>query len=469
MIKKFIIMAVTLVFTGCSMFHPKNRPLSPLEMPESYAIHSTDNSIPNQWWKTFNSSELNSLIDEALSGNFDIKTAWLRLKQSDALLREANANLFPSLTYSGSATKSWKKTKTDDGISSRSDSKTLSAGLAASYEVDLWGQINAQRQAQSLDYRAAKEDLEAAAVTVTANIISTWIDILSVRSQINILNDQIKINENLMELESLRFANGKATALDLSQQREAVAAAKAKLPSLQLSEQQNINALAVLLGRSSAHDLIISQQDLPNLISVPGTGIPANLLASRPDVRAAGLRLLSADWDVSAAKADLFPSISISASGTFSSDTPDLLFSNWVSNLAASITGPLFDSGKRSAEVDRLRAVAEETLTGYAQTVAEAIQEVEDGLVTEKRQNEYIKLMEDQLNASRLTLKDARLQYINGQDNYLSYLTAWTSVQSLERQVVSEKATLIKNRVDLYRAVGGDWSQNLTSNNTEKS
>jgi outer membrane protein, multidrug efflux system len=469
MIKNFIIMAVILIFTGCAAFQPKGRPLNPLEIPGSFSLQSEDNSIPNQWWKSFGSGELNNLVGEALSGNFDIQTAWSRLKKANALLRQAGADLMPSLNYSGSAEKSWQQTKGDNTDSIRTDSENYSAGLAASYEVDLWGRLNAQRQSRLLEYAAARDDLTAAAVTVTANVVSTWIDILSTRHQIAILNEQIRINEELMKLENLRFINGKASALDFSQQREALAAAKAKLPPLRLAEQQKLNALAVLLGRSSAQGLTVARQDLPELIPVPGTGLPAGLLASRPDVKAAGLRLHSADWQVSAAKANLFPSISISANGTFSNDSFDLLFSNWVSVLAASITGPLFDSGKRSAEVDRLRAAAEESLTDYARTIAEAIREVEDGLITEKRQNEYIKLLEDQLSASRLTLKDARLQYINGQDNYLSYLTAWTSVQSLERQLVQEQATLIKNRVDLYRAVGGDWTYKLTSRDRENS
>ncbi len=469
MFKKYIIVAAILSFSGCAMFQPENSRLSSLEVPESFSLYAGDKSIQSEWWKAFDSAELNSLVEEALSGNFDIQTAWSRLKQADALARQARANLMPSLSYSGGAEKSWVQTKGDNTGTVRTDSENYNAGLAASYEIDLWGRLNAQRQSQLLEFNAVREDLATAAVTVTANVISTWIDILSTRRQIAILNEQIRINESLLELENLRFANGKASALDLSQQREALAAAKAKLPPLQLTEQQNLNALAILLGRSSAQGLSVAQEDLPELISVPETGLPTDLLASRPDVRAAGLRLFSADWQVSAAKADLFPSISISANGIFSSDSLDLLFSNWVSSLAASITGPLFDAGKRSAEVDRFRAAAEESLTSYAQTIAEAIQEVEDGLITEKRQNEYIALLEDQLNASRLTLKDARLQYINGQDNYLSYLTAWTSVQTLERQVVQEQATLIKNRVDLYRAVGGDWIRNLTSRDTENS
>jgi NodT family efflux transporter outer membrane factor (OMF) lipoprotein len=445
------------------MFQPEARPSLPLTLPETYALYTADTPGPGQWWKSFDSAELNSLVEEALSGNFDILTAWSRLKQADAVARRAGASLKPSLSYSAGAEKSWRRTKSDNTDAQSSDTQTYSAGVGASYEIDLWGRLNALKQSETLEVKAAREDLDAAAVTVSAEVVATWVDILSVRRQIAILQEQIKINKNLLNLQQLRFSNGKADALDVAQQYEMTAAANAKLPLLQLTEQQQRNTLAMLLGRSSAQGLSIRQENLPDLIPVPGTGLPADLLAARPDVRAAGLRLTAADWRVSAARANRLPSITLSADAAYSSNAVDLLFNNWVTSLAAGLTGPLFDAGSRSAEVDRTRAVAEAYLADYARTVAEAIQEVEDGLATENRQGEYIALLKVQMGASRAALKNAHIQYINGKNNYLNYLTAWTTVQNLERQLVEERATLIKIRVGLCRAVGGDWTRELVS------
>lgn len=461
MIRIIFILISILTVTGCSMFQPQVRPDAPISLPDSFLLYSTDDPGPDCWWTAFGSDDLDRLVAEALAGNFDVRTAWARLKQADAVARQAGASLKPTVDYSASAEKSWRQTSTDDAATSRTQSKTFSAGLVAAYELDLWGRLDALRQSEILARDASAEDLQAAAVTVAAEVVTTWIDILSLQQQISILEDQIAMNQRMLKLQELRFVNGQASALDISQQREALAEAKAKLPGLQLDAQQQKNALAVLLGRAGAGSLAIDQQTLPDLIPLPATGLPADLLAARPDVRAAGLRLRSADWQVSAARADRLPSITLSADAAFSSDAIDLLFSNWVNTLAASLTGPLFDAGYRSAEVDRTQAVAEEYVTAYAQTVAEAIREVEDSLVTEARQSETIDLLDAQLKASRLTLKDAHLQYMNGQDNYLDYLTAWTSVQTLERQLVDEQATLIKNRVTLYRTLGGDWTRAL--------
>ncbi len=274
-------------------------------------------------------------------------------------------------------------------------------------------------------------------------------------------HNQINNNITLLNLQRLRFSNGRAGALDVSQQRQALAAAKAERPLLQRSEQQLINRLTLLLGKTTSSHLSIEQDRLPSLIALPATGLPADLLAARPDVRAAGLRLHAADWTVSAARADRLPDMALSAQAAFSSGSLDLLFDNWIITLASSITGPLVDGGRRTAEVSRTRAVAEERLSSYAKTVAVAVKEVEDTLVGEDRQGAYVLLLNDQLRAARLTLKDARLQYRNGRSDYLSYLTAWTSVQRLERQLVNEEATLIKNRVALYRTLGGDWTGHM--------
>ncbi len=461
MLRTLLTITTALTVAGCTLFQPAVRPDTPIALPDQYSLYTTADPGPDRWWEAFGSEELNTLVDTALAGNFDVRTAWARLRQADAVLRQASADMGPTLDADAGVEKSWTQTKTDTSNRSRTEDDTFSAGLSAAYELDLWGRLGALRQSEALEWKAVREDLDAAAVTVSAEVVTTWIDILSIRRQIDILANQIDINQRMLNLQVLRFVNGRADALDVSQQKEALAEAKAKLPPLQLDEQVLRNAMAVLLGLAGSGNVAIDQTTLPELIALPATGLPAAILAARPDVRAAGLRLQSADWQVSAARADRLPAFTLSADAAFSSHSLDLLFSNWVAALAGSITGPVFDGGYRAAEVDRTRAEADEVLTDYARTVAEAIQEVEDSLVTENRQGEYIVLLEEQLEASRASMKVSRLQYMNGQANYLDYLSAWTSVQNLERRLVDEKATQIKNRVTLYRTVGGDWTRNL--------
>lgn len=463
-----LLIAITLfaMLGGCATFEPPNRPGAPLELPGDYSLYRENESGPDKWWFAFESDELNKLVAEALSNNFDIQTAWARLKQANAAARKAGAGLSPSLNVEGSAQQKWTQSqKTADANGSFTDEQTYGLGMAASYEVDLWGRLRSEKQAEELNLLAAKEDLDAAAVTIAASVVQNWIDIIVVRQKIAILKNQININKTLLDLQKLRFTNGKASALDVSQQRQALASAKSELPLLELSERQLFNSLALLLGKASAEGLEIKQSKPPKLVSPPKLGLPVDLLASRPDVRAAGLRLRSADWEVSAARADRLPSFKISAQAAFSSGVLDLLFNNWIATLAASITGPIFDGGRRKAEVERTRGVAEERLSQYAQIVAEAVKEVEDALIAEDKRRDYIILLEDQLHASNVTLKNALIQYQNGKSDYLSYLAAWTSVQNLELKLAGERGTRIKNRVALYRALGGSWTDSLASSN----
>ncbi len=462
MIKFTTVLAICILLCGCAAFDPQSRTGPPLEMPRTYTLFGEGVSDMGMWWQAFESPELNDLVTEALKGNFDIQTAWARLRQAEAVARQVGAASLPSANYDLGASKSRIQTKpSENAFTQTTVQKSYRAGLAASYEVDLWGRVRAEQEAEVIFAAAVREDLDAAAVTIAGEVVKTWLNIIATRREMAILREQIQTNETLLKLQEIRFANGLAQGLDVSQQRAALAGARSGLPLLVLAERQLFNSLALLLGRSSSQALQVDQGTLPGLIPVPATGVPVDLLASRPDVRSAGLRLHSADWEVSAARANRLPSLSLSASATFSSGSVDLFFDNWIATLAASITGPLFDGGRRKEEVTRTRAVAEERLANYAKTVAEAIKEVEDNLVAEQLQGEYLSLLKDQLKATRLTLKNAGLQYQNGQSDYLSYLAAWSSIQNLERQIVVEEATLIKNRVALYRAIGGEWTRGL--------
>ncbi len=455
---------------GCAAFNPQERKKPPLEMPHAYELYREGDRDIGTWWHVFKSPELNTFITEALSHNFDLQAVWARLKQAQAVAQQVGAQKLPNLSYELQGGKNRIQTKvTENAPTIITEQESWRAGLAASYEIDLWGRVRAEQRAEIVQTEAVREDLDAAAVTVAGEVIITWLDIITTRRKMVILSEQIRTNKTLLELQKLRFANGIATGLDVSQQKQTLAAARSEMPLLKRSERQLLGRLALLLGRASSQNLEVHQDNLPALIDMPATGLPADLLAFRPDVRAAGLRLRSADWEVSAARANRLPSLSLSASAAFSSGSVDLLFDNWVTSLTASLSGPLFDAGRRKAEVARTRAVAEERLADYAKTVAQAIKEVEDYLAAEHYQQEYLVLLTEQLNAARLTLKDASLQYQNGQSTYLSYLLTWNTIQSLERQMAAEKATLIKNRVGLHRAVGGAWVRELIPETGAKS
>lgn len=195
---------------------------------------------------------------------------------------------------------------------------------------------------------------------------------------------------------------------------------------------------------------------------IPATGLPADLLAKRPDVRSSGLRLESADQQVAAARAARLPAISLAATASYGADQLDLLFNNWVLKLAGSLTAPIFDGNRRKAEVDRTRAVADENLALYRETVLTAVKEVEDALINEAKQREHIEALELQMDAAQRALDHAVFRYRKGVDNYLPVLTQLLTVQNLERDRIQRQTELVIYRVSLYRALGGSWMDTLT-------
>jgi outer membrane protein, multidrug efflux system len=451
----FMILIGLFIFSGCKTFEPEKNLAIPLNIPEKFSIETDASNLEDGLPLFQDHDELNILIKEALNNNFDLKILKSRINQAQAMVAKEEASFFPDFGFSLGGQKKGVQVKKSHGQSSIYDgSHSWDASLDGSYTADVWGKAGANEQAQDLKLKAAFWDLKESKIELTTTIAQIWIDIIAVRKRMYILSNQIKNSETMLELQKLRFLNGRAKALDVSQQHEALAQASSQFPLLEKQERLLLNTLVFLSGKTLINDIVVNTKKFPEPVPLQKVGIPLDLLENRPDIQAARLRLSSSQWKISAAKADLLPSMSLTARALFSNGKLDLLFQNWVATLTASIAGPIFDGGFRKAEVNRVKALADEQLHIYAMVVAKAIREVEDTLVTIQTQDAYIKLLEQELEAVRLTLKDARIQYQNGQSSYLNYLIAWTGIERLERQLVSEHAVYLKERISLYKALG---------------
>ena len=201
--------------------------------------------------------------------------------------------------------------------------------------------------------------------------------------------------------------------------------------------------------------------EMPVPADQPAAGVPAQLLDNRPDIRAGLFRLEAADQDLIAAKADRLPALRLTGGAAYDSSELDRLFDNWLVNLAAGVTAPLIDGGRRRAEVDVTSATVREELALYRQTVLTAVREVEDSLAREMKIREHIGWAEKQLQAAKIALSEARVRYLNGLNDYLPVLTQLLSVQNLEIDLISRREDLLYARIDLYLAIGGTWTAEL--------
>ena len=455
--RRIPILFILVLLSGCTVFAPKQREGPQLGVPERYNRNTENGGVPDRWWKAFDSRELEEMVRTALRGNFDLKTAWARLEQARAVAQKSEASAWPQLE--GEAEGSQEDQFQDS--QKMSTSKELSLSLAASYELDLWGRISSASKADRLSAKASWQEVQSSAVSVAAEVVTTWVDLRSVAREIDVVQEQIGTNKRLLERQRDRFLNGRAQALDVSQQKEALAASRTKLPGLRRQQRTLRNKMAVLLGRAPSGNLRVEGTKLPELIPLPETGIPMDLLSVRPDIRAARLELTSADWEVSAAKADLLPSISLSAKGVLSGETLDAALSNWYTTLSATLAQTLFDAGQSRAEVSRKEAMAQKKLYTYAQTVIEAIQDVQDALAEDAEQRRLVSRIRERIRAAKSARRKARLRYLRGQEDYLTYLNQLENVQSLRRELVQERAQLLQYRVGLYRSLGADWTGSL--------
>jgi NodT family efflux transporter outer membrane factor (OMF) lipoprotein len=451
---------IGILLTACRPFNPAVRSSPTDTLPRTFSLYTGEANTERLWWKSFNDPELDRLVSTALSGNFSLQEAWSRLRQSRAVAVQAAAESYPQLEGAGNALVGREKFTERSSRSTKVEDFSL--GLLAAYEVDLWGRLQAQTDAALREAAASREDVNTAAVTIAAEVANRWILIISQRMQKQLLQEQLRINETLLELVDLRFRMAIVSALDVYQQQQVVEGVKAEIPLVERDEMLLRHELAILLGRSPLSDLGITRSQLPQPPALPPTGLPADLLAARPDVRSAGLRLEAADWQIAAARAARLPALSLRARARYGQGDLDVLFSNWLLSLAGNLTLPILDGGRLAAEVDRTRALADENLAAYYRTVLTAVREVEDALVSEAQERKHIEGLEQVAAAARRALEEAGVRYQNGLNDYLPVLTQLLTVQGLERDLIRRQAELLTSRIGLYRALGGTWPRQLS-------
>jgi len=410
-------------------------------------------AVPEKWWTVLGDPQLDALVEEALAGNLGLRGTWDRLDQAAAIARRAGADLYPAVTGTARASRTRTATAGEPAVYQN----LFSLGLATSYEVDLWGRVRSTANAAELEARATREDLAAAAISLAAQVAGTWYRIADLRGQMALIDQQIRTNAEYQELATLRFRLGKVSAVDVLQQRQLLEATRAERVQAESALKVLEHQLAVLLGRPPQHR-VAEAATLPALPLLPQTSLPSALVQKRPDTCGAYLRLQEADQQVAAAVADRFPRISLSAEAETSALEARNLFDNWLAGLAANLAAPLLDGGRRQAEVDRTRALASQRLHEYGQTVLDALREVEDALVQEAQQGQYVDSLDQQLDLSAKALVQTRQQYVNGTLDYLRVLAALQSHQGLQRRHLQAARERIQFRIDLYRALGGGWA-----------
>jgi len=431
----------------------------PTEIADTFSITGSS-LLEERWWLSLNDAQLNDLIDQALSGNFSLKSAYNRLEQANITAHQSGAELIPSLTATFTGSQQYSNT---------GNANPFSLGLTASYEVDLWGRIRANQQAFELDAMATAEDVKTAALSLSSEVAITWYRIVEQRSQLKLLAKQIKTNEDNVQLLMSRFAGAQATAADLYQQQQTLEATLGERYLVNSSIKVLEHQLSLLVGKSPTTITFPKKDYLPNLIEQPITGLSSDLIQRRPDLRKAYYQVQSANQRIASAIADRFPKLSLTANINTNSSDLQSLFNNWIATLAGNLILPIVDGGRRVAVVNINKAKAKEAVNNYATALQSAVKEVEDALTQEQEQKRYLLSLNKQYKLSQQATKQIRLRFMYGAIDFLRVLSTQISHQSLERKQITAKRQLIEYRLKLYRALAGGWALNNDSESMDKS
>jgi NodT family efflux transporter outer membrane factor (OMF) lipoprotein len=456
------------VFAGCTLHHPQRIDL-PVILPDSF-IEDSETDVPvERWWETFEDEKLNQLMEEAFSSNLDLAQAYARLEQAEAVFRTTRSTQYPSLNGHGDV-----RREDTPGFFGNNTGNSFSYSLAAAFELDFWQKRRSSTKAARLDMEASLDEVHALYLRLSANLVDLYYLAVEQRAQIELVDRTIESFSDTLKRVERRYREGLVPALDVYQARQNLAGAESARPIFEAGLAQAEHGLAVLLGRypdrESAGDVAI----LPETPESFPAGLPSDLLARRPDIQAALLRVEASDARVAAAIADRFPSFNLLGSWGRSKvafSTGDIRGEFW--NIMGDGLLPIFDAGRRRAEVNRNRALFDENLARYQAAVLTAFREVEDALARNQATEKRIARLEEQVKATSGSLRLSLERYLQGLSDYLPVLTAQASDAQTRSDLIAARRQLISDRVSLARALGGEWMEEqnqrrLTAEDAEK-
>ena len=434
-----------------------------VETPDAFSVASEGEQRIG-FCSDFGDPALDNTVEVALQQNFDLRGAWARLEQSQAISKQANASLFPTVTADASA----GRTRTQ-GFTGPAENNQFQVSVGAAYELDLWGRLHHNRKAAKNDIEASRADFETINISVANQVFAAWFDVAAAREKRALLENQLQISESFLELTLLRLKQGSANALDVTQQRQQVESLRGQSALNDASEKIALHQLAILTARAPTSAEFETSASLPDLPPTPAVGVPADLLDNRPDVRSALLRLKSADHRTKAAIAQALPSIRLSANVFLQAANIGDLVDEIFWSVSGLVSQTIFGGGRIQAEKSSAEAAARAQLYTFGQTYLRALKEVEDALILGSQQALFIESLEKQLQDARTGLDLARERYAAGAGTYFRVLTSLQTVQQLEQARVDAKRTELNYRLSLCRALGGQWvkRQNIETSNQE--
>lgn len=421
------------------------------------------------WLSDFQDPVLEALVAEAISANPNLQASVARLDSALAEAKRAGASLTPQLDLVGSGSRSKTISRAgsfgpgglddfDNFLVNRSSQ--LGISLDVTWELDIWGRVRKGQEATLAESQAAAADLQLARLSLAGQVAKAWFAAQERFLQYQLSLETFESFTRTAEIVQDRFDRGLGSATDVHLAKSSASSAKASLEENRLAFNRSVRSLEILLGRYPANELEISDDMRAVPPPVPA-GLPSDLIARRPDLRAAERRLAASDRRVAQARAAFLPRVALTASGGTSSDAlRDLVDpKHLVWNFLINLTQPLLDGGSRSADLARNKAAVMEAAAQYQSTALTAFREVEDALDAEGLLETREAALAESAEQARFAYERAESEYRQGLTNIITVLDAQRRSLDARRTYLTVRRLRLDNRIDLHLALGGDFRE----------
>ncbi len=406
-------------------------------------------------WTVLNDPVLDRLQTQLLQGNLSLATAAVQVRRAQASLATAQASLWPSVNLNTGMTRSANQLGAAPGTS-------YSLGAPVSWEVQLWGRVDALSTVARAGVQASQEDLSAARLSLQATLVSTYVGLRTAERQEQVLRQAEAAQQRSLELTQARYRSGVVSAADVAQAQSQWKSTQAQRIDVGTQRAQLEHALAVLLGKTPAElqvDPLPANASWPPAVAPLPTLLPGTLIQRRPDIRAAQQRVVAANAQIGVARAAFFPTLNFSANAGYRNPELGSLISTssraW--SLGPSLAFSVFDGGQRRAAQADAEAALEQATIAYRQVVLTAFQEVEDNLVAASQLQDQAQALDEALGAAQRNLSLTQEQYKAGTVSYLNVVQAQTAALTAERSLLEAQSRRVLALTLLMKNVAGAY------------
>lgn len=429
----------------------------------SKASGYTSDASVSAWWRKFNDSKLNSLIDRAFANNHDLRIAAARVDEARALRTAARFDFFPTVTSDASYVN--QRSSIAQSFAGRSRSAELyDVGLDAGYEIDFWGRVRNNNKAALAELGTAEALRHDTLVLLSAEVARAYLELRGLQNQLAVAQRNATNQRETLKLTESLLQGGRGTELDTSRARAQLNTTLAAIPLIESNIRRDIHRLSVLIGEQPQVLLgdLLKSRPMPALPSIVRIGNPADLLRRRPDIRAQEFQLEAATARVGVAAADLFPRVTFNGRVALQAETLSGITKSGADtySFGPSITWAAFDLGRVKAQIDASKARNRQQLAEYEKTVLGALEETENSLTEFGRQRARRDFLREASAASQQAAKLARERYQNGVADFLTVLDAERVMLEAESLQAESETLTATSLVAIYKALGGGWETN---------